>query len=69
MALTAVIPRSFPDLHMLIYAYKVVGLQDIFSYPAKEKESVVLVHRGRSAAHRDPSSAQSQVLGWSGTVR
>lgn len=40
-----------------------------YSYPAKRKKNVVLVHRGRSEAHRSPGPAQSLVLGWSGTVR
>lgn len=30
-SLTAVIPKSFPDLHVPIYAYKVVALHGIFT--------------------------------------
>lgn len=41
MALTAVIPKSSPDLRLPIYAYKVVGLRDIFTVPL-QGERIVL---------------------------
>lgn len=37
MALTAVTPKSSPDLHLPVCAYKVVGLHDVFTAPCKER--------------------------------
>lgn len=41
MALTTVIPKSFPDLHVLIYAYKVVGLHSIFTVPLQRERKML----------------------------
>lgn len=44
MALTAEIPKSFPDLHVLINAHKVVGLHGVFAVTL-QRETKVLSQR------------------------
>lgn len=69
MALTAVIPKSFPDLHLLAYAYKVVGLPDIFAVTLQRERKVLSWCTGEGVRLTEVTPAQSQVLSWSGTVR
>lgn len=53
MALTAVIPKSFPDLHVLIYAYKVVGLHGIFAVPLQRERKVLSWFTGEEVRLRE----------------
>lgn len=69
MALTAVIPRSFPDLHLPAYAYRVVGLHGIFAVTLQRERKVLCWFTGEEVRLTEVTPAQSQVLGWSGTVR
>lgn len=41
MALTAEIPKSFPELHLFIYAHKVVDLHGIFAVTLQREGEVL----------------------------